>query len=366
MTDITNTKSIRFFLNGIRDLLPSYFALVMATGIVSIASALNGYRGLAEILYALNWVQFSCLAILFILRLVFYRQAFLNDITDHARGAGFFTIIAGACILGNQLVLLRSDFDSAKMFLAGAAALWLILMYTFFSAVTVRRSKPSLEDGINGIWLVSVVATQAVAILGAMVADRCGDLKTLILFGSFSLFCIGTILYFLIITLIFYRLTFFKLVAEQFAPPYWINTGALAITTLSNSFLILKASEWEYLQTISPFLKASAVVFWSMGTWWMPLIVILGIWRHISGQLPLAYHPQYWGMVFPLGMYSVATLRMIEALDFQFLSAIPTVFFYLAIGAWILAFSGMIWNFGQSFMRDRQRPSSAPTSGLIS
>jgi tellurite resistance protein TehA-like permease len=90
-----------------------------------------------------------------------------------------------------------------------------------------------------------------------------------------------------------------------------------------------------------------------MSTWWIPLIVILGIWRHIVRKLPLRYHPQYWGMVFPLGMYTVCTVRLSQALELPFVREIPAVFIYVAIGAWLAAFLSMIFDMGYTVLRRR-------------
>ena len=39
-------------------------------------------------------------------------------------------------------------------------------MYAIFTALTVRDAKPTLPNGINGGWLVAVVATQSLCVLG--------------------------------------------------------------------------------------------------------------------------------------------------------------------------------------------------------
>ena len=54
---------------------------------------------------------------------------------------------------------------------------------------------------------------------------------------------------------------------------------------------------------------------WVTATFWFPLMVATGVWRHIVRRLPLKYHPSYWALVFPLGMYGAATFKMRAALD---------------------------------------------------
>jgi tellurite resistance protein TehA-like permease len=158
------------------------------------------------------------------------------------------------------------------------------------------------------------------------------------------MFLTGCMLYLILITLIFYRFTFLEITRENLGPPYWINMGAVAITTLAASRLILAAEDFHLLKELVPFLKGFTLFFWAAGSWWVPLLVILGLWRHLYKKLPLRYDPQYWSMVFPLGMYTVCTFQLSKALDFPSLMIIPQVCVYIALAAWTIVFIGLINN----------------------
>jgi tellurite resistance protein TehA-like permease len=72
------------------------------------------------------------------------------------------------------------------------------------------------------------------------------------------------------------------------------------------------------------------------------MLVVLGIWRHVFSRFPLRYDPLYWGAVFPLGMYTVSTWRLSQAIDATFLAPIPRVFVYIALAAWSLTMIGLM------------------------
>ena len=177
-----------------------------------------------------------------------------------------------------------------------------------------------------------------------MLANRFEIYGETILFFALCKFLVGCMLYLLLITLIFYRFTFPNLTTAALTPPYWINMGAAAITTLAGARLILSAPQWSFFAEILPFLKGFALFFWAWGTWWIPLLFILGFWRHVYERFPLRYDPQYWGMVFPLGMYTACAFQLSKAINFEPLILIPRVFIYIAIAAWLAAFSGLFYS----------------------
>lgn len=143
------------------------------------------------------------------------------------------------------------------------------------------------------------------------------------------------------ISLIFYRYTFFTFAPSDLMPPYWINMGAMAISTLVGALLVQPTSN-SLLVELRPFIKGFTIFFWVTATWWIPMLVILGVWRHVIKRFPISYDPLYWGAVFPLGVYAVATYRLAEFMQMKFLLWIPKCFTFLALVSWLATFVGMV------------------------
>ena len=340
---------------ALADLSPANFGMVMATGIVSIALHLLGWPLLARVLLGLNAALYGGLWVLTVLRLTRHRARFVQDLTDHGRGPSFFTLVAGSGVLGSQCLLLGGPRGAATALWGVTAALWLLLTYGIFAALTTKAVKPTLDRGISGTWLLAVVATQSVAVLGVLLAPGLSaGPREAMHFLALALWLWGGMLYIWIMALIFYRYTFFALAAQDLTPPYWINMGAMAISTLAGSLLIMAAPQAPFLQTLRPFIEGFTLFYWASGTWWIPLLLVLGVWRHVIERVPLRYDPMYWGAVFPLGMYAVCSFDLVTALRLDFLHWLPPVFGAAAVLAWLLAFGGLLHRIGQWLIQSRR------------
>ncbi|KAA0240855.1 MAG: C4-dicarboxylate ABC transporter [Ignavibacteriota bacterium] len=344
------------FINKLREVVknlpPAYFAMVMSTGIISISHFMLKVHIVAHILFWLNIVFYILLGILNILRILFYRKDFLYDMIDHQKGPGFFTIVAGSCILGSQFIIIYNDYSFAFALWIIGIILWVIFNYTIFTALTVKENKPSLDQGITGAWLLAVVATQSIAALSTLIAAHLEQpYKLQMNFLALCMWMWGGMLYIWMISLIFYRYTFFKLFPGDLSPPYWINMGAMAISTLAGSLLISSTHHAPFLESLIPFVKGFTIFYWATGTWWIPMLFVLAIWRHIYKRFPLKYDPLYWGAVFPLGMYTACTFHMADSMDIYFLEDVPKYFIYIALTAWLAAFIGFLHSVYDQFNR---------------
>jgi tellurite resistance protein TehA-like permease len=332
-------------LSELSGLSPAYFGMVMATGIVSLAAYRLAMPAAGRALFLLNIVVYAVLWILTIVRLARYPRRFFGDMVDHLRGPGFFTAVVGTSVLGSQFVVLAADYRAGTVFWVIALLLWIGLTYTILAGFTVKERKPSLAEGISGAWLLAVVATQSIAVLSALLAAHTGQpIKLELNFLALSMWLWGGMLYIWMMSLIFYRYTFFALAPGDLTPPYWINMGAMAISTLAGSLLIINIPDAPFLTSLLPFIKGFTVFYWATGTWWIPMLLVLGVWRYVYRRFPVQYDPLYWGAVFPLGMYAACTQEMIKAMGFPFLGFVPRAFLYIALAAWAAAFIGFVFD----------------------
>jgi tellurite resistance protein TehA-like permease len=328
-------------LDAVRHLPAGSFAFVMATGIVSIAAERQAFHRLALVLFAIDAVAFLLLALLSLVRLLREPAAVFAKLSRHETGAGFLTLVAAAGILGNQFALLTPYPDIAAGLWLAASVFWAALVYAHLTALTIRPGKPPLDAGLDGSWLLLVVASESLAVLGTHVANLFGR-PDVILYLSLCWFLLGGWFYLVVIVLILYRWWFAPMRPAQLTPPYWINMGAVAIATLAGARLEMVADGFPWLARLVPVITAAAAASWTLATWWIPLLLTLSLWRHAIRGVPLSYRVEYWSMVFPLGMYTVATWAFAHATGLDFLDVIPECFLWIAFAAWVATFYGMV------------------------
>lgn len=356
----------RQLLRGLEGMNPAYFGMVMATGIVAIASHLMGLRELALILAGINLLAYPGIWCAFLLRVMLVPERVWSDFANHQRAPGFFTMVAGTGVIGVQAVLIhgRADWGQGLWWLT--LTLWLALNYSIFALLTIKEEKPGLAEGINGGWLLAVVATQSVCVLGVISGAPLARNQETGLYLMMALWLSGGMLYLWIIALIFYRYLFFEFRPADLMPPYWINMGAVAISTLAGAVLAGGIEASPLLSPLRPFVLGLSVAFWATATWWIPMLLVLGVWRHSVRGVRFGYDPLYWGLVFPLGMYATCTYRLSGMLPVPVLPGVAKTFMVLAAVAWLLnglGFAARVLHAGFVLWHDRRpRRSSAVTT----
>lgn len=336
----TTTKSPPVSLSPIAMLSPGYFALVMATGIIAIAASQQGIDWLAQILYLIAAVGYVVLAVMLALRIALHWQAFLADVTNHTKGFAFLTTVAGTNVLGSASAFIHGWWGTAWVLWWISLGLWVAFIYAALIAIITRADKPVLGDGINGTWFLLTVSTQSIVVLGALLLSR--HPSDALAFALVAAFTLGIVLYLIVMTMEFLRWTFVPMSPIEIHPPAWIAAGAVAITVLAGSNVLIATPDSDRLLRLAPFVEGLTVLAWATATFWLPLMVAIGVWRHIVHRVPLRYQPSYWALVFPIGMYSASTFQMRAAIDLGILEWLAPLALGGALVAWSATFVGLV------------------------
>ena len=345
-----NSVGSRFFAM-VKAMAPANFAMVMSTGILSLGLLRLGSPWAARLLHGTNSCLYLALCGLLLLRIIRYPSSVADDFTSHLRGPGFLTIVAATAIFGTQTVLLARDAAAgAGLFCLGALC-WVFILWGVFFAIFTRGAKPPLACGVNGTWLLATVSTEALVILGATLGAPSGWDAGCVYFCLCTLFLIGVILYIFVIIGIFLRFCFTDMSAGDTGPTYWINASAAASTALAGTALMGRATTVPLLGLVQPYISGITLLAWATATWWVPMLALLGFWRHCVKGVPFAYSPAYWSMVFPLGMYTVCTAAVSDAYGVPALMAVPGFFIFLALGAWAVTLAALVHSRGRVLLK---------------
>ena len=347
---------------AISDLHPGYFAFVMATGIISTGTFLLGPSWLSRALLAAASAGLVLLGAALLIRLVVFRSDVAADIQSPERVFGFFTIVAGLDVLGVRLA--AAGHPLATAILAGmAAAVWLVLTYGVPASLLLARERDSVLGGVNGAWLLWVVGTQSLSLAASVLVPAWPSQAGLLAPAAVGLWSVGLVLYLLLVSLILLRWLSVAMTPATLGPPYWILMGATAISVLAGARILNLPAAVPVTRATAGFVEGFSFALWAFGTWWIPLLIVLGFWRHVRRHWPLTYEPTLWSVVFPLGMYSVATLVFGKAAHLSFMHPLSRIMLWVAVAAWVLVAVAFLARLGRRPVTAApQAPDSATTT----
>ena len=274
------------------------FAVVMATGIVSVAARSTGHPAVATAFAAMAGVALGVLAVCVAVGVATRGSVVATGPDPLARSLLLFSAVAAcdvvAACLGPDHVGVTAGLGVV------AAALWLVLVPR---AVAALRSRPrrSRGEGARGGWLLAAVGTESLA-LSAAHLTRAGVAVPVLLGVALALWALGLAAYLAIAVPIVRRIAAAPDSVEVLSPDAWVLMGALAIATLSGSSVVLAARDSGALPWVPGVLDPALVALWALGTAWIPGLVVGEIRR--ARRVPPCYERARWATVFPLGMYS--------------------------------------------------------------
>jgi tellurite resistance protein TehA-like permease len=292
---------------------------------------------------------------------VWFTRFVRRSVQDPSVAMAYFTFVAGADVLGVRLVMAGHPAVTTGLALA-AAIVWIVLNYGLPWSIVARANRPVFRE-FNGTWFIWVVGTQSLAIAAvALVGTVHGDsLRQPLAEAAVCLWGVGIVLYLVLVAIILLRLMVVEVTPAEMGPAYWIAMGATAISVRAAAgILTLPERVGDFpVAALHSFVVGISVVLWSFGTWWIPLLVLFGLWRHVLRRFPLSYEPRLWSMVFPLGMYTVASYSLGRAAHFGFMVSIARVWVFVGVVAWVAVLALMLGALARALDIKRARAAEA-------
>jgi tellurite resistance protein TehA-like permease len=204
---------------------------------------------------------------------------------------------------------------------------------------------------------------QSLAVLGALLSDPLTAYGNEVVLLSTSYFGSGYVLYFVVVTVVTYRLLDGPVRPDDRTGPYWITMGAAAITTLAGALLGPRLGDIPAWEPSAPVVIGVTFLAWATASWWIPLLLAVDVWRFVTGDVdgrppawvlavpwwrlgfgrrPHAYAPAAWGRVFPMGMSTACTLNLAGVDTFSLLAVVPAYWGWFALFVWALTFVGTV------------------------
>lgn len=321
---------------------PAAFAFVMATGIVSAALKDAGWGPAGTVLLWLAAAGLVVLTIGLAGRLSIGRTAAVDAFRNPHAGFGYLTMVAAMNVVGAGF----HDSHPAVTWILGVLSfpLWLFLAYGIPLSMMLRTEMGDIQRPrllpVDGTWFLWVVSTQSLSVATATLAVADTSIR-LLSDLAVAFWGIGIMLYLTLTTLVILRLLTGGENRGGIVPANWIFMGATAITVLAGSMILHLPAGVPVLELAAPTVGGISYLLWAFGLWWVPLLVAFGVWRHIVRREPLKYTTALWSIVFPLGMFAVATYHFGNENGMPLVALLGQWANWIAVGAWLLVVAGM-------------------------
>lgn len=335
----------------IRQFTPNWFAATMGTGVLALALAqlplaIPGLHTVAEGLWLFNILLFTLFTVAYAARwILFFDEA--RRIFGHSTVSMFFgTIPMGLATIINGVLLFGLPRWGEGVIHLAEVLWWFDVGMSLACGVLIpymmfTRQEHSI-DQMTAVWLLPVVAAEVSAASGGLLAPHLADAhaQLVVLTTSYVLWAFSLPVAFSILTILLLRMALHKLPHENMAASSWlalgpIGTGALGMLLLGGDApAIFAANGLPGVGEIASGLGLVAgITLWGFGLWWM-LMALLITARYLRDGIP--FNLGWWGFTFPLGVYSLATLKLASVLNLAFFNVVGTVLVTLLAVMWLI------------------------------
>jgi C4-dicarboxylate transporter/malic acid transport protein len=333
--------------DAVRHFTPNWFAATMGTGVVAvILGRFPVAHGLGQALWLLDIGLFSLFSVIYGTRWLRYPREALRVI-DHPVMSmflgcipmGLATIINGFLIYGPDLI--------GPLAVQAAAALWpadalLALACGLLVPLAMFTRQSHGIERMTAVWLLPLVAAEVTAASGALLLPHLADpgLRLDLLTASYVLWACSVPAALGVIVILFLRMAIHKLPESAMAATNWlalgpVGTGALALLALGQAAPSILADSG--LATLGVAVSGASILggllLWGYGLWWVAMATLVTA-REIRKGLP--FNLGWWAYIFPLGVFTLATLKLGDILRIAALAHLGATLAACLVGIWIV------------------------------
>ena len=342
-------------LNQMRDLIrhftPNWFTAIMGTGVVALIIpefpfAQSFSWGVGATLWHINMLLFCSFLILYVLRWMIYpteaKQIFKHPTMSLFLGAipmALATVINGFLKFGTYYygefaINIAQNLWYVDVILAVAIA-W-VVPFAMYS-----QQQHELKT-MTAVWLLPIVACEVVASSGGLLLGhiQANANAVAILLGSYVLWGLSVLPAFSILVILMLRLALHQLPPKELAISSWlalgpIGTGALALLVLGEyAPQVLSTIGLAELGVFTHYAGlVMSLVLIGFGLWWLGIAVLTTL-KQAQDDLP--FNLGWWGLTFPLGVFTLAILNLAHQMDVYFILNVGYAFASVLILLWFV------------------------------
>lgn len=303
---------------------PNWFAMTMGTGIVAIALGQFPQAPLLHEAGAMLWLfnigLFGLCTFAYLAKWVLYPRAaralFSHPVASMFLGCipmGLATIVNG--LLSYGMVLFGPGAVSLAVYVWIVDALLSVVIGLAVPFMMFTRQDHVIQE-MSAVWLLPVVACEVAAVSACLLMPHVADAGTQLglLVAGMVLWACSVPLALGILVILFLRLVLHKLPPSGMAATSWlalgpVGTGALALALMAGEAEAVLAANGlsAYGNGLAAGSLLGAILLWGYGLWWMAMAIALTL-RYLRQGMP--FNIGWWGFTFPLGVYTVATLKL--------------------------------------------------------
>lgn len=322
----------------IKDFYPSWFVVCMGTGILASLFKAIEMEKLSILFTLFNILFFAIIFTIWLLRWFLAPESVIKDIKNPLFSNYFATMPISLLILGLNVVINRdyfgTTFSDNFALLAYAVGLLLMLVFSITTFIVHLMHEEINAPFLNFAYFMPPVGNIIISILGNEIVGRISlskETSSQLIFLNSSMFGLGFMLFLAYLPIIKGRFLLQKPIEQAHFPTMFILLAPVGASIVALKGLSLDLKEANLIKDISIF-NIVNYFLWGFGTWLFIALIVLLI-LYIPKKI--RFNLSYWAFVFPVGIFTLATLKINASLKIPLLEICSKIIVFALVLLWL-------------------------------